>query len=851
MAPISETIFSGFVSKVVNDIVDVSKDKIKSAVKNKIISHQNLEVQIYNITVDVLNNITVNKYKNNQDKIYDAAEFLLKSFKEIKRYEIDSIASSLRMLELNADKNKCSEFQMLLYKKLGSNEYSELFRTILLLLLERKSQYDHSMYKQLNQKLYEVIQILDREKDSDENNNTQQKVKSRTQEYADKWNANMFLNDFDKRDENAGVNIKLSDLYLDEHLPHYIWKENKKTRSDLKDLLSEYIYEYNENKMLLILGQPGIGKSTLITWITANFPNRIHDILVYSFATDLTDINWQNINEHSVNELLINILGTINMPYINIKRKILILDGFDEINIGIDREKILNFIYWKLVKENLINNILIVVTCRENYIKKLDRIICDYITLQPWGVKQIESFCRLYQDKTNRNISENVITQITKNKDILGIPIILYMVLALNISIEKESSIVDVYDKIFALDGGIYDRCINNKKFAGNHRIGKIKNQIHQISRIIAIWMFENNASEAVIPRKEYEKICDSLMKVQVKNTEYVNQDILIGNYFKLVKHCEGIETEELYFIHRSIYEYFVVETIYSSIESSMLILSDESQESFISNIANYLKTGQLDNTVGEFLKYKILKLYYKMNTDKREKLWKWYEVLIEKMMKRGMLYNVSGNMQRFDYMAIHESICFYNIMYILSSISDIYPQNVYMLSTIEKGLLQIYIRLYSMVSYYSMLYGINGRRLCPLTIHKAVFTGINYQELYLVGSDFCESNFTDQDLSKSILCSCNFNNAVMINTNLQEANLENASMKGTNLRGADLREANLENAKIEEINLDGAKIEDSIWNYEDILKLRPSMHKAIFNYIKLQHIHGQERIDRAKLFLL
>ena len=31
-------------------------------------------------------------------------------------------------------------------------------------------------------------------------------------------------------------------------------------------------------------------------------------------------------------------------------------------------------------------------------------------------------------------------------------------------------------------------------------------------------------------------------------------------NFFKLVKHCEGVETEELYFVHRSIYEYFVAE---------------------------------------------------------------------------------------------------------------------------------------------------------------------------------------------------------------------------------------------------------------------------------------------------
>ncbi len=37
------------------------------------------------------------------------------------------------------------------------------------------------------------------------------------------------------------------------------------------------------------------------------------------------------------------------------------------------------------------------------------------------------------------------------------------------------------------------------------------------------------------------------------------------------MRHCDGIESEELYFVHRSIYEYFVAETIYSSIENAII----------------------------------------------------------------------------------------------------------------------------------------------------------------------------------------------------------------------------------------------------------------------------------------
>lgn len=45
----------------------------------------------------------------------------------------------------------------------------------------------------------------------------------------------MFLNDFNKRNENAGINVSLKDVYLEDHLPHYIWGNNKKDSYDLKN----------------------------------------------------------------------------------------------------------------------------------------------------------------------------------------------------------------------------------------------------------------------------------------------------------------------------------------------------------------------------------------------------------------------------------------------------------------------------------------------------------------------------------------------------------------------------------------------------------------------------------------
>lgn len=434
MTFIEEVVFSGFVSKAVNNIVDVSWTKMKKAVKERSTKYQNLESQIYNVIIDVLNRITNNLYEDNQDKIYDAAEVLLESFKKNEKDESESIKICLRVLDSPADENECLKFKVSLYEGLGKDDYSELFHAILLLLLDQKSRCDNAVYKQLNQKLDEVILILNRKKDDVENSNIKQKVKSRTQEYLDKWNANMFLNDFDKRDENAGVNVKLSQVYLDEHLPHYVWKDNENSHNDLKDLLSEYINDGNKSKMLLILGQPGIGKSTLITWIIANFIRRMDDVLVFQFAFDFKYIEWQDCggNHYFMDDLLL----ALNLTYHDLDGKILILDGFDEISVD-NRIEVLEVFFWRLAKNKLLNNFSLIITCRENYVHDLHRLECGYITLQAWDREQIESFCKKYQEVTDSIITEDAMANILMNKSILGIPLILYMVLGLNILIEK------------------------------------------------------------------------------------------------------------------------------------------------------------------------------------------------------------------------------------------------------------------------------------------------------------------------------------------------------------------------------------------------------------------------------
>lgn len=664
------------------------------------------------------------------------------------------------------------------------------------------------------------------------------KIKSRTQEYADKWNDNMFLNNFDERDENAGINVKLREVYLDKHLPHYIWGNNRNARDDLKTLLKEYINPHNGNKMLLILGQPGIGKSTLITWITANFTNKIDDILVYQFASDLKNVIWQNLG----NDIKRSLLEELNILAEDLEGKILILDGFDELSVGKDRVQILNQIYWKLIKESSLNKFSLIITCRENYIDKLFKINCNYITLQSWNEEQINGFCKTFQEKTKHDISGYTIANILNNKEILGIPLILYMVLTLNISIEKDESIVDIYDRIFSLkDGGIYDRCIDNKNFAEPHRIGKIKTQIHQISREIAFWMFENKPDEAYIPQEEYEKICSDIMEEQAQENNELIQDFKIGSYFKLVKHCEGMETEELYFVHRSIYEYFVAEYIYGSIENAMKKQTDKSQEELAKNIVLYLKKGKITITIGEYLQYKIIKLYNRLDIEKKDKFYQWWECAVDKILTNGMFSFMKKNIRVYGDTVSMQFICFLNLLEILRLLLHICKEKYigrYIGRYIEQEQLIRYV-LHCTIEQ-KMNY-INKKNIIDLS--EVFLKDVDLNRVNLKKVNFSKADLRGANLRNTDLRGANFSDADLRGSDLEDADLEDADLKGAKFGVINLNDTNLRGAKLKNADLRGSDLESVDLDYTNLMGV-------ILDETQLKYLKGKYNLQDTKVYV-
>lgn len=801
MTFIAEAFLSGCISKVINDVKDYSWTKVKSVINNK--NDRNLSTRIYRVIEKALIKVTDKKFKST-DILYEAIEKIFIEFRDHGN-TIESVKCGLGMLNTDVTVERCENFLEKFYEGICQDE--ELHKVISLILQEKGIDINQKEFQQLNKTVEYGFDQLKRKVDkidekisinsknnNEENLQNKKSIKSRTQEYVDKWEANMFLNDFDEWDENAGVNVKLCDVYNDDHLPHFIWKKNENISINLKNLLSRYIKCKKTNEMLLILGQPGIGKSTLITWITANFSDIIDDILVYKFASDLGNIDWQNISEKC--NILYKLLSVLGLSYDELCGKVLILDGFDEINVGVNRTKIMNRLYWDFTKESLINNCSLIVTCRNNYIENVNKIKCNYIILQSWDAKQIRDFCVIFGNKISKSLTEDFIESISKRNEVFGIPLILYMVLALDISIEKEGYIVDIYDQIFSLEGGIYERCIKNISYEIPHRINVIKEQIHLISERIAFWMFENNSEKAFIPQKEYISICNTVKQEHKQKKEAIEQDFLIGNFFKLVKHCEGIDSEELYFVHRSMYEYFVAEIIYSSMIKAM----NESVESLASVFGLLFKGNRLSVEILHYLKYKI-------ENSNLKNLFNKVNEAFQLMLQDGMTYYTSDCYKN---VIDRETCVFANMLEILHLVR----RERYLLN-FDKHIIN-YLR-------------------CSNFHLNLSYANLEHKNLYMV------------HLSKADLSFSSFRGSV-----LSKADLSDANLRFTSFKEADLYDANLKGAELSESILVKANLDGSIWMKDDIQKFLPELKKAFFSYIILEDNLGLCRkiVQRKELFI-
>ena len=814
MAFISEVIFSGFVSKVVNDIADVTKDKIKAAVNCKTAKHQNLESQIYNITVDVLNNITVNRYKNHQDHVYDMAEVLLNGLKDTKGVVLGNIEFALQTVGLNIDKNKCIEFQMLLYEKLGYDEYSELFRAILLLLLQHKNQYDHAVYAELLQKSIQVeqkVDLLNQKFDQIKLGNESDTIPDvlvkfrgdKKRDYIRNWNSRMFLHA--DNDENP---LTLSDAFI---VPDFWLFRNTAgmgiNRKDPFDKIIETFVEYDRTSSMLIIGEPGIGKSTTISWIADKYRDD-ERVVILRFR------DWER--EDLERGLLKAICNTLECRKNALECAILVLDGFDEMKSLDIRHNVLND-FLTDIKD--FENFKCIITSRPAYIDtqcSMDAMIA----LQAFGIDKVDIF---YKKITGKELNSK--DKIQSNLEVLGIPVILYMAIMSGVDLGKNQSKAELYNRIFAKKGGIFDRFFDGKnQYSAGSQMMRNPDNIQYYLKFLGETAF-----------KMFEKRRLILSAEEFQIPELVYQGNVVSVLEFPIKHLFESTSKDIEFIHGSIYEYFVSEYIINSITAA-LNENGIKKINLAGVLGSLLKKNHLSDEILEFLKYKIA------NSELAEE----YDVVnetFELMMKDGMTYytnrcyqnpfdcemNVFANMLELlhswvkKYYVFDKSIFFY-----MNGNPDI--RYNFRKAIINDDIWGLFFRAADL--RYADLREAYLRDVDPCT-NGSDFRHAILRKADLIGITIADSDFRYTDLRGAYLMGTIIREVDLRYANLRGAHLTYAELNNVDFRGADLRGAYLTYAKLENVDLRDAYLTDAVVDENQLKYFKKCKVKGSRVYIK------------------
>ena len=564
-------IASGVISKIINDLTDISKPKIKKAVEDKKNKHKSLESQIYNIIVSVLKEMNDNSYEKNSDKIYDAAEKLLIGFQKYGRADGEAVRYALKNILCCADDEKCMDFKRLLIHEISKDEYNEMYREIRL----RQEEKEYRKTDRIEQK----VDNLDRKLDDISNKevriieNEEKNIKfqnNKKQDYIDNWNSRLFLHvDNDERP------LTLADAFI---MPDYDYRIQTRNKMFLeKDTIDEIIKKFIKYKCavsMLITGVPGIGKTSVVSWI-ANKHKENNNIIILKFR------DWERDELNC--GLMKAICNTLNCVKWDLKSKIIILDGFDEIKYLDNGANLLknfmnDFLDFKKMK--------VIVTSRKDYID--ENLFQHVFELMPFQINKVKQF---YYIITGNRLKSKLGYS---NLDVLGIPVILYMAIMSDIDITKKATKPELYSQIFAEKGGIFDK-FSYSGFGydyGNQILRDDKNvkEYMKFLRDIAFNMFDKNSL--------YLKKDD----FKTPKLNFQGTDISILEF--PIKHFFENTMSFIEFVHTSIYEYFISEFIVQQIKQN--IYSKNYKKKLAAILGQMLKNYKLTPEIIEFMKYKI-----------------------------------------------------------------------------------------------------------------------------------------------------------------------------------------------------------------------------------------------------
>lgn len=619
---------------------------------------------------------------------------------------------------------------------------------------------------------------------------THEKFKNdKKEDYLKIWNGRLFLHQ-----DNNEKPLTLKDAFI---MPDYIFYKNN-CKIDFwaegkLDKIIDKFFKYKRNTNLLIIGSPGMGKTSIVSWI-ANKYEYDDGVIILRFR------DWEF--EELKKGMLKAILQKLKCVKADLENKTIVIDGFDEMKSVNDRNILLDRFLSDILDYK---NFKVIITSRPDYIDIGE--FKNAIILFPFDTKKI---CDFYNVITGNELDSYKI----EDTSVIGIPVILYMAIMSNIDITENATRPELYNRIFAEEGGIFDKfSYDGCGYDSGTQPLRIKSNVKTylcFLRDIAFNMFKIN--EQQLNRENHH-----IPKLSF-------QDGYIDILEFPIKHLfESIELK-IEFIHKSIYEYFVSEYISDLFDK----YKRESNEKFAGILGELLKKHRLSAEILEFLKYKI-KSRSNLNY-LHKKLYETFQIMVQ----NGMMYYTGKCYKK----VVECEMCVFtnilDILHLWDNVDFELDESLcnYIKLNRNSGL---NLSFFSVKSNNGKTFNLRGAYLA-----KSNLSNCNLQGVDLSGSDLRCAELTSTNLNDANLRGANLSEINFKKIHLMRVELDGAKLEKTEFSDVDMRETNLKNVDIKNVSLIRTVVDEQQISY-----LRKNKCNLIDIHISINN--GEEIINYEK----
>lgn len=602
---------------------------------------------------------------------------------------------------------------------------------------------------------------------------------------------------------------------------------NKKN-TPAADIINNWFYYDDEHRVLLLFGDAGVGKSSLCRKMVRDaadpdaknreFTIPLEKLHIIPLRDKIGELEtW--VEGRSIKKLLETLFEIKQWP---IENELFVLDGLDEVEVLSSKFPLTTFLSNLHTMSEC--GIKILITSRktdlivlygtENYTN--DHMQCFALS---WTKETVHKWCNKYKNYQSDPFFDKWMEDFLvfydslpeekshdERREILQIPVILYIVCSSRIKVTENSSIGSIYDQAFRTllhrkhitEDTAHEVIMKTKE---DDRISDIEGlpkkealirQVQwQFTKELAFQMYLHNTM-TLSDKKQPDAIANAKSRtiaILKQNDVQIPDDYQINTkaYFA-VFHFAREKSDEtgVVFAHKTVYEYFTAVKLYED----FLCMKDE---------ISYSLDSIWDMLVGAF-RYKSIDKY----------VLEYLKTLHEKDFSSAF-----ETMSEYFYQGIRQQ-------YIISKLFSASPIPYY--DSISRNLLPLdsLNLLFSNLTNYMTYRGFqndqfnNDRTRCQFDNCMRVLlqrsSGKKADEINLSNWNLSNCDLRGVRLEFAILLNVNLRNASLIGANLLHAQLKGAHLEGAHLEGANLKDADLSNAHLEGARLDCAYIVNTKW---------------------------------------